>query len=80
MDEIEQKKRTKLIDVYVELITTIIVYHLRTETDKENLETIQDNVLELIEALKPSTSSIIANVPDLFGKLLINEPFNCSDG
>ena len=52
MDQIEQKKRNKLIDIYTELITSIIVYHLRSETYTEHLETTYDNILELIEALK----------------------------
>ena len=52
MDQIEQKKRNKLIDIYTELITSIIVYHLRSVSDLEHLETTQDNILELIEALK----------------------------
>ena len=50
-DAIEVLKRNKLIDVYVDLLTTKI-YHLRTQTDYEKRKEIEDIILELIAMLR----------------------------
>ena len=50
-DAIEVAKRNKLIDIYVDLITTKI-YHFRTESDSEKRNEIEEMILELITMLR----------------------------
>ena len=50
-DAIEVLKRNKLVNVYVDLITTKL-YHLRTQKDYEKRKETEDIILELIAMLR----------------------------
>ena len=51
IDGFELVKRHKLVDIYIDLITTKI-YHLRTQTDYEKRNDIEETILELIAMLR----------------------------